>query len=80
MSLVEDFNRAHCPILRRYLQAFTTAWIAVRIIILSEVAPETSKLLHIKFEPRTSNVLVYLFLLELSEKHSVGDVVFLVDG
>ncbi|SDD85077.1 IS6 family transposase [Natrinema hispanicum] len=48
--------------------------------LYAAVDPETNELLHTKLEPTTTKVLAHSFLTELSEKHDVGDAVFLVDG
>ena len=48
--------------------------------LYATVDSETNELLHTKLEPTTTKVLAHSFLTELSEKHGVGDVVFLVDG
>jgi len=48
--------------------------------LYAAVDPETTELLHTKFEPTTTKVLAQSFLTELSEKHEVSDAVFLVDG
>jgi transposase-like protein len=48
--------------------------------LYTAVDPQANELLHTKLEPTIIKVLAHSFLTELSEKHGVGDVVFLVDG
>ncbi|PGF17253.1 IS6 family transposase [Natrinema sp. CBA1119] len=51
-----------------------------RYWLYTAVDPETNKILHIRLYSTTTTALTEWFLQELTEKHDLGDAVFLVDG
>ncbi|AFO58809.1 transposase [Natrinema sp. J7-2] len=51
-----------------------------RYRLYTAVDPEANKILHIRLYSTTTTVLTERFLQELSEKHTLDDAVFLVDG